>query len=294
MINKIGFIGLGTIGKPVAINLAKKGYSISAFDLHSRPIEELLELGATVASSPAEVIRGQDMVILILPEKDEKNQVLPGKDGLLENISVETLLVDLGSHSLEATLELAAEAEKRRVPFLDAPVWGTRDRAIDGLLTVLVGGPGEHLSRCREAFSSFALNIIHVGNIGDGTRMKFIVDMLQAQLAEALAEGLMLGEKLGFKAEKILEVIDAGTVASPLFHSKGRAISRGDFTRNQALKYIFGNLLYVRDFSRKTGFKLPAAETVLQVFEQAVQQGYGEEDFSAVAKVLKKQQILDK
>ncbi|MBN2427195.1 MAG: NAD(P)-dependent oxidoreductase [Deltaproteobacteria bacterium] len=293
MIKKIGFIGLGTIGKPVAINLAQKGYSLNVFDIQSRATEDLKEMGVQMASSPAEAVHDRDMVILILPEKDEKNRVLPGSDGLLDNIAPETLLVDLGSHSLEATLELAAEAEKRQVPFLDAPVWGTRDRAIDGLVTLLAGGPAEHLSRAREAFSSFALNIIHVGDIGDGTRMKFIVDMLQAQLAEALAEGLLLGEKLGFKPDKVLEVLDAGTVNSPLFHTKGRAISRGDFTRNLALKYIYGNLLYVKNFSHQAGIKLPAAETVLEVFAEAVQKGYGEEDYCAVAKVLKNMPARD-
>lgn len=293
MIKNIGFIGLGTIGKPVAANLAKKGYKISAFDVKPRPIDDLKELGVKIASSPAEITRDQDMVFLILSEKEEKNLVLPGEKGLLENIASRTLLVDLGSHSLEATLELASETDKRKVAFLDAPVWGTRDRATDGLLTILVGGRSEHISRCREVFSSFALNIIHVGGIGDGTRMKFIVDMLQAQLAEALAEGLVLGEKLGFKPEKILEVIDSGIVASPLFHTKGRSISKGDFSRNLALKYIYGNLLHVKDASRKANVRLPAAETVLKVFEKAIQQGYGEEDFSAVAKVLKKQPAVD-
>jgi 3-hydroxyisobutyrate dehydrogenase/2-hydroxy-3-oxopropionate reductase len=293
MIKKIGFIGLGTIGKPVALNLAKKGYSLNIFDIMSRPTEDLTELGAAMTASPAEAARDRDMVILILPEKDEKNQVLPGPDGLLRNLAPNTLLVDLGSHSLEATMELAAEAEKHQALFLDAPVWGTRDRAIDGLITLLVGGSADHLSRAREAFSSFALNIIHVGGTGDGTRMKFVVDMLQAQLAEALAEGLMLGENLGFKPEKILEVIDAGPLSSPLFHTKGRSISRGDFRRNLALKYIYGNLLYVKGFAEKTGFKLPAAETVLQVFQEAVHQGLGEEDFSAVAKILKNKQTGD-
>jgi 3-hydroxyisobutyrate dehydrogenase len=293
MIKNIGFIGLGTIGKPVAANLVKKNYKVSVFDVKSRRTDDLEELGAIVGSSPAEVTRGQDMVILILPEKEEKNLVLPGAEGLLENIGPGTILVDLGSHSLEATLELAAEAEQRQVAFLDAPIWGTRGRAIDGLLTLLAGGQSEHVSRCREVFSSFALNIIHVGGIGDGTRMKFIVDMLQAQLAEALAEGLLLGEQLGLETEKVLEVIDAGTVASPLFHTKGRAISRGNFSRNLALKYIYGNLLYVKDISEKADIRLPGAEAVLKVFEEAVQQGFGEEDFSAVAKVLKKQKSAE-
>ncbi len=292
MIKNIGFIGLGTIGKPVAANLIKKNYKVSVFDVKSRSIEDLEELGAKVTLSPAEVTRGQDMVILILPEKEEKNLVLPGAEGLLENIAPETILVDLSSHSLEATLELASETEQRQVAFLDAPVWGTRGRAVDGLLTLLAGGQSEHVSRCREVFSSFALNIIHVGDVGDGTRMKFIVDMLQAQLAEALAEGLLLGEQLGLKTEKVLEVIDAGTVASPLFHTKGRSISRGNFSRNLALKYIYGNLLYVKDISRKADIRLPAAEAVLKVFEEAVQQGFGEEDFSAVAKVLKQQKSV--
>ena len=127
-----------------------------------------------------------------------------------------------------------------------------------------------------------------MGEIGDATRMKFVVNLVQGELMVALAEGLVLGEKLGFNADKILEVLDSGGVASPLFHSKGRTISRGDFSRNLALKYVYEQLQLVMEKAEKKKIKLPAVETACRLYEQGVKDGRGEEDFSAVVKVLRK------
>jgi 3-hydroxyisobutyrate dehydrogenase-like beta-hydroxyacid dehydrogenase len=156
------------------------------------------------------------------------------------------------------------------------------------LITILAGGDSAVVGRCRELFSYFGLNIIHVGAIGDGTRMKFIVNLMQAELIQALSEGLVFGEKMGFSADKILEVLDSGGVASPLFHSKGRTMARGDFTRNLALKYVHEQLELVLDQAKKLQLDLPGASCACSLYEQADKDGRGEEDFSAVIKVLRK------
>jgi 3-hydroxyisobutyrate dehydrogenase-like beta-hydroxyacid dehydrogenase len=119
--------------------------------------------------------------------------------------------------------------------------------------------------------------------------MKFIVNMVQAELVQVLAEGLVFGEKMGFHADKILEVLDTRGVASPLFHLKGRAMARGDFSRSLALKYVHEQLQMVMSAARLMGLNLPAAEAAAKVYEQGVEDGWGEEDFSAVIKVLRKQ-----
>jgi 3-hydroxyisobutyrate dehydrogenase/2-hydroxy-3-oxopropionate reductase len=177
---------------------------------------------------------------------------------------------------------------RRRVMFLDAPVWGTKEHAANGLLTILAGGDPSLVGRCRELFSFFGLNIIHVGGIGDATQMKFVVNLVQAELMEALAEAIVFGEKLGFTVDKILEVLDSGGVASPLFHSKGRTIARGDFSRNLALKYVHQQLDLVLEKAESLGLELPGAQVARKVYEQGDKDGRGEEDFSAVVKVLRK------
>ena len=118
--------------------------------------------------------------------------------------------------------------------------------------------------------------------------MKFVVNLVQAELMEALSESIVFGEKLGFSIAKILEVFDSGGVASPLFHANGRAIARGDFTRNLALKYVHEQLELVLDQAQKVGLDLPAAGVVCKNYEQGVRDGRGEEDFSAIVKVLRK------
>ncbi len=288
MLREIGFIGLGTVGKHMALNLLKGNYNLTVYDRHPKEVVELLKAGAQAAPTPLAAAKGRDLVIVVLPEIEEREAALGGECGFLAGIDPGTILVDMGTHSLEATRELAALAEQHGLLFLDAPVWGTREHAANGLLTILVGGDPGLVSRCREAFSWFGLNIIQVGEVGDATRMKFIVNLVQGELMETLAEGLVFGEKLGFKAEKILEVLESGGVASPLFNAKGRSIARGDFSRNLALKYVREGLQAVQKVAREHRLDLPGVAATLQVFDQAVADGHGEEDFSAIVKVLRK------
>lgn len=288
MLKNVGFLGLGTVGKHMATNLLKGNYNLTIYDSDPTVVAELAKLGAKSAVSPREAVKGTDAVIHIRPEKERLRLDIYGPDGIFAGIDPGTILIDMGTHSLESTIEIAEEAAKNRVRFLDAPVWGTKEHAANGLLTILVGGDQTLLASCRELFSFFGLSIIHVGGIGDGTRMKFVVNLVQAQLMEALAESIVFGEKLGFSIDKILEVFDSGGVASPLFHANGRTIARGDFTRNLALKYVHEHLELVLEQAKKLGLDLPAGKVVCQNYAQAVADGRGEEDFSAVVKVLRR------
>jgi 3-hydroxyisobutyrate dehydrogenase len=288
MLRNIGFLGLGTVGRHMAANLIKGNYKLTVYDSEPGVVVELGKLGATTAATPREAAKGQDVVILIRPEKERLLPDIYGDNGLFAGIDPGTILVDMGTHSLESTMEMAEEAVNRRVMFLDAPVWGTKEHAANGLLTILAGGDSSLVGRCRELFSFFGLNVIHVGNIGDATKMKFIVNLVQGELMVALSEGLVLGEKLGFSADKILEVLDSGGVASPLFHSKGRTIARGDFSRNLALKYVYEQLQLVIEKAESINIDLPLVKAAFLLYEQGVKDGRGEEDFSSVVKVLRK------
>jgi len=288
MLRKIGFIGLGTVGRHMAANLAKGSYELTVFDNNQEAVASLVALGAKAASSAAEAAKGRDMVIAIVPEGDELVPMVFGANGIIAGIDSGTILADMGSHSLETTLRVYEEATKKKVMYLDAPVWGNRDNAVNGLMTIIAGGDPALIGRCQEPFSYFGLNVIHVGQVGDATKMKFIVNLVQAELVQVLAEGLVFGEKMGFAADKILEVLDTRGVASPLFHLKGRAMARGDFSRSLALKYVHEQLHMVMNAARLVGLNLPAAEAASKVYEEAVQAGWGEEDFSAVIKVLRK------
>lgn len=288
MLKNIGFLGLGTVGRHMAANLLKGHYNLEVYDSDPTIVAELVKAGAKGATNPKSAAKGKDLVILIRPEKERLRPDIYGADGIFAGIDAGTMLVDMGTHSLESTLEMAEEAGKRRVMFLDAPVWGTKEHAANGLLTILASGDPSVISRCREVFSFFGLNIIQLGAAGDGTRMKYVVNLVQAELMQTLAEGLVFGEKLGFTADKILEVLDSGGVASPLFHSKGRSIARGDFSRNLALKYVHSQLERVIETGEKLGLELPAAETACKLYAQADGDGRGEEDFSAIVKLLRR------
>jgi 3-hydroxyisobutyrate dehydrogenase len=285
MLKKIGFVGLGTVGIHMAANLAKSDYQLTVFDEDAQAVAELAKLGVNIGESPLETAKGKDLVIVIVPES---KFLVFGPGGVLEGIDAGTILVDMGTHCIETIERMAQEAAKRSVSFLEAPVWGSKEHAANGLLTILAGGDESLLGRCREPFSYFGLNIIHIGKVGDATRMKLIVNLLQAEMMQSLSEGLVFGEKMGFKPDKILEVLDSGGVASPLFHSKGRSIARGDFSRNLALKYVNAQMCRVLEAANKLGLELPAAQTVGKIYKHAEEQGLGEEDFSAIVKMLRK------
>lgn len=288
MIKKIGFVGLGTVGRHMAINLMKGNYDLTVFDANASTVSELETLGAHGAKTAIEATKGKDMVIVILPDKEALEATLSTETGFLDGLDPGTILVDMGTHSPETTLELSEQAEKNRITFLEAPVWGTKEHAAKGLLTILAGGDATALSRCREPFSYISLNVLHMGDVGTATRMKLVVTQFQAHLMEGLAESLVFGEKLGFSADRIIEVFDSGGLASPLVHSKGRTIPRGDFSRNLALKYVCEGLKSVQATADRAGLKLPGTDAVLRTYEQAVADGRGEEDYSAVFKVLRK------
>lgn len=288
MLRKIGFIGLGTVGRHMAANLTKGSYELTVFDSDQDVVSEIVALGAHAAVSAADAAKGRDLVIAIVPEGDELGELFFGNKGILSGIDPGTILADMGSHSLETTMKMSDESLKKKVLYLDAPVWGSKDHAANGLLTIIVGGDQSLVGKCREPFAFFGLNTIHVGQVGDATKMKFIVNLVQAELVQVLAEGLVFGEKMGFSADKILEVLDTRGVASPLFHLKGRAMARNDFSRSLALKYVHEQLHMVMSAARLMGLHLPAAEAAAKVYEEAVAAGWGEEDFSAVIKVLRK------
>jgi len=287
MLRKIGFIGLGTIGRHMAVNLIKGGYDVTVFDTDPAKIAELVSMGAKGAVTAAEAARGKELVISIVSEGDEQGPLFCGESGLLVGLDPGTIFADMGTTSLETTMKMAEETAKRGGFYLDAPIWGNKDHAASGLLTIIVGGDPAIIGKCREPFSVFGLNTIHVGEIGDATKMKFIVNLVQATLVLVLAESIVFGEKMGFNADKILEVLDTRGVASPLFHLKGRAMARNDFTRSLALKYVNDGLHLVMNAARLVGLTLPAGEAASKMYEKGVEAGYGEEDFSAVIKVLK-------
>lgn len=288
MLRKIGFIGLGTVGRHMAANLVKGDYDVTAYDTDPEKVADLVAKGAVGAATAAEAARGRELVISIVSEGDEQGPLFCGETGILAGIEPGTIFADMGTTSLETTLKMAEETSKRKCFYLDAPVWGNKDHAASGLLTIIVAGDPAIIGKCREPFSILGLNTIVVGQIGDATKMKFIVNMVQGTLVQVLAEGLVFGEKMGFNADKILEVLDTRGVASPIFHLKGRAMARNEFTRSLALKYVNDGMHLVMNAAKLVGLQLPAAEAASKMYEKGVEAGYGEEDFSAVIKVLRK------
>ncbi len=214
MAERVGFIGLGIMGKPMARNLMDAGYELTVYNRSPEKAEELGEGGATVATSPKEVAQQSDITITMLPDSPDVRNVVVGEDGVLEGIREGSLVVDMSTISPVVTEELAAKVRERGASMLDAPVSGGDVGAIEGTLSIMVGGSEEDFERARPFFEVLGETVTHVGPSGAGQLVKACNQIVVALAIEAVSEALVLGSRGGVAPEKILEVLSGGLAAN--------------------------------------------------------------------------------
>jgi len=187
MAGKVGFIGLGIMGKPMARNLLKAGYELVVYTRSREKADELVEEGATAAASPREVAEQSNVVITMLPDSPEVREVVAGEDGVLEGIEEGSLLVDMSTISPVVTEELAAEAGKKGARMLDAPVSGGEPGAVEGTLSIMVGGREEDFERVKPVFDVLGDTVVRVGEVGSGQVVKACNQIVVALVIEAVS-----------------------------------------------------------------------------------------------------------
>jgi 2-hydroxy-3-oxopropionate reductase len=280
MADTVGFIGLGIMGKPMAENLIEAGYDLVAYNRTREKAEELG--GATVAETPKEVAEQSDIIITMLPDSPQVEEALDGEDGVLEGVKEGALVVDMSTISPVVTEELADRAQERGASMLDAPVSGGDVGAIDGTLSIMVGGSEEDFERVLPLFEVMGKTVTHVGPVGTGQVAKAANQIVVALTIEAVSEALVLGSKGGVPPEKILDVLGGGLAGNKVMEVKREKMLEHSFDPGFRVELHHKDLGIALAAGREYGVTLPVTAVVDQMLETLKMLGRGDQDHSAL------------
>lgn len=288
---QIGFIGIGVMGRPMTLNLLKAGHQVTIYARHpEKPgVQEVLNAGAKLAPSPRAVAMASDIVITMLPNSPEVEEVVTGPQGILEGARNGLIIIDMSTIAPSVSHKLAQEAAARGAHMLDAPVSGGSQGAVNGTLTIMVGGEREIFEQVRPVLEAMGKkeNIVHVGPNGSGQVIKLVNNMLVGAIAAAIAESFVLGVKAGADVDIMAKVIGASAGASwQLANQFPLRAFNGSFQPGFMTDLLHKDLGLALDLAAENS--TPVAMTALsrQMYEMARAKGYGREDYTSLLKVL--------
>ncbi len=280
---KVGFVGLGIMGAPMARNLLGAGYELIVHNRSGAKARELASEGATVAGTPAEVAVGSNIVITMLPGPPEVEAVF---GEMLEAANEGTLLIDMSTSSPILARRLAADARKKGVGALDAPVSGGDVGAVEGTLSIMAGGEEPCFERARPLFEAMGKTVTHVGGPGAGQTVKACNQIVVALVIEAVSEALVLGERAGVEPSKILDVLSGGLAGNRVMDVKREKLLSRDFSPGGKSRFHFKDLGIALAAARESGVPLPVTAVVNEMFGVLVAGGRGDQDHSALLTIL--------
>ncbi len=286
---KVGFIGLGTMGKPMARNLLRAGYDLVVYNRTQEKVSQggLVAAGAKSAASPKEVGESAEIIFLMLTDPAAVDQILFGKDGVVDGARAGALIVDCSTVPPTFSRSLAERLREREMMFIDAPVTGSKQAAENAELVFLVGGEAENVAVVKPLLEKMGKAVFHLGGVGMGSSTKLAVNLMLATMMVAFAEGLLFAESLRVPREKLLEVVGMSAIQSPLFRLKGMVIQQDDYTPSFALDLMLKDLRLIADEAARTNTPLPVTGLVKELYTSAAVNGFGGEDFAAVFKFYK-------
>jgi 3-hydroxyisobutyrate dehydrogenase-like beta-hydroxyacid dehydrogenase len=285
----IGFIGLGVMGEPMCRNLARKsGAPVIAFDLRPEPLARLAADGVAAATSVREIVEQAAVIMLSLPSGSEVEAICAGEGGLLALSRRGQTVIDLGTSPVKLMRELAEQFGNRGVDFADAPVARTRAAAEAGTLSVMVGANEQTFRRIEPLLKTFATEITHCGNIGAGQLTKILNNMVLFETGVALAEALALARRGGLDPALLLETLAKGSADSFALRNHGvKAMLPGNFPeRAFSARYALKDISYALECAAETGLELSGAELARARLQQAIAQGFGEQYWPVIARVI--------
>jgi 2-hydroxy-3-oxopropionate reductase len=282
MTGKVGFVGLGIMGMPMARNLMAAGYDLVVYNRSRGKVDELATEGAVAAENLGEVADRSDTIITMLPGPPEVREVVAGENGLLEGAGEGTLILDMSTSSPILARELADIAGEKGVGMLDAPVSGGDTGAEEGSLSIMAGGTEEDFRRARPLFEVMGDTVVHVGEHGAGQTVKACNQIVVALVMEAVSEALVLGSRAGVEPAKILEVLSGGLADNEVMRVKGEKFLSQDFTPGGKVKFHHKDLGIALAAAREYGAPLPVTAMVDQMFGSLIAKGKGEWDHSSL------------
>ena len=287
MLDRVGFVGLGGMGGPMASNLMKAGYEMVLHNRTREKAEKLAEEGeGEVADTPREVAERCDVVITMLPGPSEVETVVSREGGLFEAMRRNLLVVDMSTSSPTLARELARRAREREASMLDAPVSGGDVGAQEGTLSIMVGGEEADFERAKPLFEAMGKTVTHLGPAGAGQVVKACNQIVVALVIEAVSEALVLGSRGGVAPEKILNVLGGGLAGNKVMEVKREKMLSGHFEPGGKVEYHHKDLGIALAAGREYGVSLPATAIVDQMFGVLVAQGRGGWDHSALVSLV--------
>jgi 2-hydroxy-3-oxopropionate reductase len=286
MAERVGFVGLGIMGKPMATNLMDAGYKLTVHNRSPEKAKELGEAGASVANSPKELAENTDIIITMLPDSPQVSEVVAGEGGVLEGITEGSLIVDMSTISPVVTEELSEAVKEKGASMLDAPVSGGDVGAIEGTLSIMVGGEQADFHRAKPLFEAMGKTITHVGPVGAGQVTKAANQVVVALTIEAVCEALVLGSAGGVAPEKILDVLSGGLAGNKVMEVKREKFLSHRFDPGFRSELHHKDLGIALAAGREYGVVLPVTAIVDQMLLAMRKKGWGGEDHSALLRVI--------
>lgn len=286
MTERIGLIGLGIMGKPMGKNLIKAGFPLTVWNRTASRADELAELGATVADSPRAVAENSDVIITIVSDSPDVQAVILGKDGVIQGVRSGAVVIDMSTISPQVTRELADALKAKGVAMMDAPVSGGEKGAIEGTLSIMVGGEAAVLERVRPVLEAMGKRIVHIGGTGMGQVCKLANQIAVVLNNLSMSEALVFAAKSGADPAKVLEAIQAGAAGSWALNNYAPKILRRDFSPGFLVSLQQKDIRLVMEASREMNLSLPGTALTYELQKALQAWGLDREGNYAVVKVI--------
>ncbi|HEV2248800.1 MAG TPA: NAD(P)-dependent oxidoreductase [Terriglobia bacterium] len=282
MAESVGFIGLGIMGEPMALNLVKAGYRVSVYNRTHEKTQSLERAGAQVASTPAEAAQNAAYVMSIVSDSAASEEVILGKEGVLQTIKPGAIVIDSATISPVVSRRLACATAGKKANFLDAPVTGSKHGAEKGELTFMIGGERETFERALPLLKVLGKKHIYCGAHGAGLSAKLAQNAIQSTMVEIFCEGFVLAAKSGVRPEVMMEIVQNSMARAALTDFKAPFIFKGDFTPYFPLKWMHKDVALAMEAAFAQGIPMPVTAAVKEVYASARAQGKGDLDYAAV------------
>jgi 2-hydroxy-3-oxopropionate reductase len=295
MADMVGFIGLGVMGRPMAKNLLKRGFTPLVHNRSRGPVDELVAAGATAASSPADVARQTNRIITMLPDGPDVEKVLAGPDGVFSAIQRGTVIADMSTISPATARRLAADASAKGAVMLDAPVSGGEIGAIDGTLSIMIGGDADAIENFRPIFEAMGNKekIIRIGDAGAGQICKACNQLVIGGTLAAVGEAFALARKSGVDPAKVRAALMGGFAASRVLEVHGQRILEGNFKPGFPTRLYRKDLKIVMEALNDTHTPAPVTALVQQLVSALLAEGREKDDYSSLGTVIGRMARLD-
>lgn len=285
---KVGFVGLGIMGKPMVLNLLKAGMDTTVYDINAKAVEALVEAGAKAAASPKELAAGSDVVITIVPNSAIVESLLEAEDGILAGVKPGTIIVDMSSVSPVASQKFAKTVEKHGCSFLDSPVSGGEPGAINATLAYMIGGDEAVVEKIRDVFLAMGKSITVVGPNGSGSVAKLANQIIVNLNIAAVAEALVLAQKAGADPEKVYQAIRGGLAGSVVLDAKAPMMFNRDFKPGGTLAINLKDITNVMDTAQSLDVPLLLTSQLKQIMHSLKADGHIMDDHSGIVQFYEK------